>query len=293
MYLYRFMSGCLIAALLLGSSVHGKVMPVEFDAGRNRLIAYMLSHQLPAQHFSHKPFDNQMSRSAYDLYLKQLDPRKQFLLRNDAQRLKKFSEKIDDEINNGRIALPDIGMQLLNKQANEVERLVEQLLDTGFDPNRVDYLQTDPEKIGNPVDINELKDRWRRSLKLEVLDTYLEALEKENKELKKDKKELLNIDSGPVDQKIWKDAVEKVRKKTLHYLDRLRKTTRQEYYNRYFDSISRAFDPHTTYMAPTSKEDFDIGGKIIFVIEPKCTLEEIPLMFKYRSGVLTVEPWKC
>lgn len=42
-----------------------------------------------------------------------------------------------------------------------------------------------------------------------------------------------------------------------------------------------------------SKEDFTIGGKIIFVIEPKCTLEEIPLMFKYKSGVLTVEPWEC
>ena len=42
-----------------------------------------------------------------------------------------------------------------------------------------------------------------------------------------------------------------------------------------------------------SQEDFDIGGKIIFTIEPKCTLEEIPLMFKYRSGVLTVEKWKC
>jgi hypothetical protein len=42
-----------------------------------------------------------------------------------------------------------------------------------------------------------------------------------------------------------------------------------------------------------SEEDFDIGGKIIFTIEPKCTLEEIPVMFKFRSGVLTVEPWKC
>jgi len=42
-----------------------------------------------------------------------------------------------------------------------------------------------------------------------------------------------------------------------------------------------------------SQEDFDIGGKIFFTIEPKCTLEEIPLMFKYRSGVLTVEKWKC
>ncbi len=42
-----------------------------------------------------------------------------------------------------------------------------------------------------------------------------------------------------------------------------------------------------------SQEDFDIGGKIIFTIEPKCTLEEIPVMFKYRSGVLTIETWKC
>ena len=42
-----------------------------------------------------------------------------------------------------------------------------------------------------------------------------------------------------------------------------------------------------------SQKDFDIGGKIIFTIEPKCTLEEIPVMFKYRSGVLTIEEWKC
>jgi hypothetical protein len=42
-----------------------------------------------------------------------------------------------------------------------------------------------------------------------------------------------------------------------------------------------------------TQEDFDIGGKIFFTIEPKCTLEEIPLMFKYRSGDLTVEEWKC
>jgi hypothetical protein len=42
-----------------------------------------------------------------------------------------------------------------------------------------------------------------------------------------------------------------------------------------------------------SQEDFDIGGKIVFTIEPKCTLEEIPIMFKYRSGVLTIEEWKC
>ena len=42
-----------------------------------------------------------------------------------------------------------------------------------------------------------------------------------------------------------------------------------------------------------TQEDFMIGGKLIFVIEPKCTLEEVPVMFRYNDGVLTVEKWKC
>jgi hypothetical protein len=42
-----------------------------------------------------------------------------------------------------------------------------------------------------------------------------------------------------------------------------------------------------------SEADFEIGGKLIFVIEPKCTLEEVPVLFKYKNDVLTVEKWKC
>ena len=42
-----------------------------------------------------------------------------------------------------------------------------------------------------------------------------------------------------------------------------------------------------------AQDDFSIGGKFIFVIEPKCTLEEVPVLFKYKNGVLTVEKWEC
>ena len=80
MRIHRFVSSLLLAFLLTGSSVYGKVMPVEFDLGRNRLIAAMLRSQLSSQHFGHKPFDEQMSKEAYKLYLRQLDPKKQFLL---------------------------------------------------------------------------------------------------------------------------------------------------------------------------------------------------------------------
>jgi carboxyl-terminal processing protease len=147
MRLHRFILNGLLASLLLGTSVHGKVMPAEFDTGRNRLIAYMLGHQLPAQHFSHKTLDEQASsKAAYDLYLKQLDPRKQFLLTDDVRQLDGFAGKIGEELSRGHIMLPDAGMELLNRRAGEVSKLVNQLLDAGFDPDLVDYLQTDAEK---------------------------------------------------------------------------------------------------------------------------------------------------
>ncbi len=46
-------------------------------------------------------------------------------------------------------------------------------------------------------------------------------------------------------------------------------------------------------LSVTSKEDFDVRGRIFFTIEPKCTLEQIPFIIKYRSGVLTIEKWLC
>jgi carboxyl-terminal processing protease len=248
---HRFVVSLLLAALLFSSSVYGKVMPVEFDSGRNRLIAYMLSHQLSAQHFDHKPFGEKMSKAAYDLYIKQLDPRKQFLLATDIRYLSKFSDKIDDELSAGRISLPDVGMKLLNKRAEEVVRLVKEIMDADFSPNRKDYLQTDPEKSKSPYNISELKDKWRRSLKMEVLDSYLDELEKENKKRKKEEKALLSIQGGQVDKTIWTTAMEKVLKKTDNYLNRLQKVTRQEHYNRFFDVIARCFYPNTIYMDPT------------------------------------------
>ena len=258
MRITRYVAGWLCAALILCWTAQAKVMPVEFDTGRNRLIAYMLSHQLPAQHFGHKPFGDELSQAAFKLYLRQLDPRKRFLLKADVEQLSAFADHIDDELSRGRIILPDAAMQILNDRVKEVQGLVDQIMDAGFDPHRKDYLETDPKKIEPPADKTELKDRWRRSLKMDVLETYLTAIEKKNKELKKEGKPQLAEDTEQVDKKLWDEAMTKVRKRTHNYLHRLLQVTRQEHYNRYFDAVARAFDPHTNYMAPTSKEDFDI-----------------------------------
>ena len=258
MRVHRFVVGWLCAALLLVSAAQAKIMPVEFDSGRNRLIAYMLSHQLPAQHFGHKSLDDKLSKAAYELYLRQLDPRKRFLLKGDVEQLHTFADHIDDELSRGRIILPDAGMQIIGERVKEVQLFVDQIMDAGFDPNREDFMETDPKKLDYPADKAVLKERWRRALKMEALDSYLIEIEKKNKHLEKEGKSSLAEEGDSVDKEIWDTAMEKVRKRTHHYLHRLEQVTRQEHYNRYFDAVARAFDPHTNYMAPTSKEDFDI-----------------------------------
>ncbi len=261
MRLHRSLISGVLFSLLISSSAHSKtVPPPEFDADRNRLIATMLCHQLPAQHFSHKICDDRMSRAAYDLYLKQLDPRKQFLLASDVQQLNVFSDKIDDEIKEGNILLPDAGLGLLNRRAKEVNALIEEILAAGFDPDKKESLQSDPDKITWAADNKELRERWRLSLKLEVIETYLEEREgKQGKNTGKGKKtSAAPVTDEQIDPTLWAAALEKVRKKNDQYLNRLRKLSRQEHCNRYFETIAKSFDPHTDYMAPESKEDFDI-----------------------------------
>ncbi len=258
MRVFRFVAGWLCVALLLAPALQAKVMPVEFDSGRNRLIAYMLSHQLPAQHFGHKSLDDTLSKAAFELYLRQLDPRKRFLLKSDVEQLRAFADHIDDELSRGRIILPDAGMQIIGERVAEVQQLVDQIMDAGFDPNREEYMETDPKKLDYPADQAALKERWRQALKMEVLDSYLVEVEKKNKQLEKEGKPPLPVQGDSVNMKLWNGAMDKIRKRTHNYLHRLEQVTRQEHYNRYFDAVARAFDPHTNYMAPTSKEDFDI-----------------------------------
>ena len=111
MYLLRIMAAWL---LLFALPVQAKVLPSDFDAGRNRLIAYMLSHQLTSQHFAHKSLDD-ISPAAFDLYLRQLDPRKRFLLKEDTQELQKYANRIDEDLRRGMSTLPDTGAKILNK----------------------------------------------------------------------------------------------------------------------------------------------------------------------------------
>jgi carboxyl-terminal processing protease len=253
-----------------------KAPPEIFDEDRNQLIALILSQQLPAQHFSHQSLDDNLSRKAFDLYLRQLDPRKRFLLQADVRDLNAFAIHVDDELSRGNVVLPDTGMELLNDRIRMVEGFVDTILEQGFDFAAREYLEIEPKKLAYAENKDALRDRWRLMLKMQVIETYFDMLKDKNTK-QTTKSTVIDPSRHPEE---LKGAIKKVRESAHRSLQRLLKQSRQDHYDRYFDAVTRAFDPHSDYLAPTSKEDFDI--------QMSGSLEGIGALLREDEGLIKV-----
>ncbi len=276
---------CLLFALFCQQGV-----AKEFDEKRNKLIGYMLYKQLPSIHFSDKKVDDTLALAAFDLYLKQLDYQKRFLLVDDTEELKKYALEIDNNMKSGNIILPDAGFQILTKRVAQAEKIVGELMGGDFDSSLAEQYETDPDKLEYVKSIKELRQRWRKILKVQVISRYLDLIEERDakrKEAKKGEKketeEQEKVESEIAeasDSDLWSQAKEKVASRNKEFFARLNQETLQDHYDRFFNSVTRAFDPHTNYMPPSKKEDFDI--------HMRGSLEGIGALLREEDGYIKV-----
>ena len=241
----------LLAVLFMLPAPMNATMPDELEQNRARLLTYVLRRQVE-NHFSGKAIDDNLSQAAFHLYVKQLDFQKRLLLASEVEQLEVFADRIDDEVQSGRIVLAPQAFRLLDNSVARAEEIVEKVLAEPFDFTVAESYETDPEKLEFCATETELAERWRVDLKYRTLTRYLNLLEdaevedplKASAELRQDKEI---------------EARDKVRKQYHQYFERLKKEDLKDHYDRYLNAFARAFDPHTTYMAPQSKEDFDIS----------------------------------
>ncbi len=241
---------------------------------RAKILASMIRQDLTKLHFSHKKIDDALSREAFSQYLKLLDGRKLLLLAKDVKKLSFYSERIDDEIRNGTFELPLLASDILDRRAAEAEKMASEILNEDFDFSTEEYYETDPEKIGYCETEKELRERWRKYLKLEVLQQYLNLQENaaaQDKDIKGESKK---------PQVLQREARERVQRSQKTFFSRIRDRKEREHYELFLNAITKTFDPHTEYMPPANKEDFDIGMR--------GTLEGIGATLKEEDGYIKV-----
>lgn len=239
-----------VASFFPGASALAASQP-EFDQSRVRLLTYVLRQQI-GHHFSGKPIDDNLSAGAFQLYLKQLDFQKRFLLDSEVRQIRAFERRVDDEILTGKIQLVPFAERLMKQAVSRAEELVLDILSRPFDFDIAEDYETDPEKLGFCLTELEIRERWRKELKFRVLSSYLSLMEEEG---------FATPSAVPKDKRVAleKKAREKILKQNKDYFSRLNQETVQDQYDRYLNAFTRAFDPHTNYMPPQSKEDFDIS----------------------------------
>jgi carboxyl-terminal processing protease len=114
--------------------------------------------------------------------------------------------------------------------------------------------ETDPEKTDFAENMEELKDRWRKVIKAQVISQYLDLEEDQVKPKDKEKPP-----KKMSEEELWQEAIAKISKRNKTFFQRLRQETLQDHYDRFFNCVARAFDPHTNYIPPAGKEQFDIS----------------------------------
>jgi len=211
---------------------------------RGQLLSTVLSKNLENFHYSGKKINDDFSQKAFHQYIKFMDPNKSYFLKTDIEEFSKYRDKIDEFFVSGNIDFLTLINNRLIKRVKEVQGFYKHILSNPFDFNRDEYIELDREKRDYCTDLGQLKENWRKILKNQTLIRFINLVKSRKK---KDSKKNLQ-----------KRVQEEVKKSLGYGLNRKLQSTKNDRLADYFKMLLSVFDPHTTYLAPIDKENFDL-----------------------------------
>ena len=208
-------------------------------------------------HYNPKIINDDFSLKVFDDFIDAVDSQKRFFLESDIQILSEYKLLIDDQINSSDITFFNVTFDILKKRISEVEGFYEAILNQPFDFNVDEEINLDYENLSYASNIDELRNLWRKRLKLSTLDAF--ASKKEINEDKIDQEE----NQLKSDEEIEKESRSLIKENLKDFFQFNSELERTDWFSLYLNSIVTQYDPHTTYLAPEAKEVFDqnISGK--------------------------------
>ena len=221
---------------------------------KDKLLIDLITYVLEKGHYSPKALDDAFSIEIYERFIDGLDPLKRYFLEEDLKRFEAYRLDIDDQLKNKELEFFDLVHQTLVKRIEEAKATYKGVL---ADPIKFKSkeIEVDYETLVYVSTKKELEERWLDQLSLNLLPAYESKLEQLAREQSVEKEEL--------DKKFLKEAEEEARQelvKTLEeYYTFIDELDRDDYFASFLGAVAETFDPHTSYMAPSDKDRFDIS----------------------------------
>jgi len=215
-----------------------------------------LVNQVLAIHAQYNTIDDTISKRIFNNYIDSLDYGKYYFYQTDIKQLSKYELLFDDFIAaNDYRAVFEI-FKIYKERSDEAMQTFEELLKDDYDFTKDESINVDREKTPFARDKADMKERWRKNIKLQLLN-YVSS----GKNIKEGKQKL--------------DKKYKLMKKRIDEIDE------DKMLNMFMNSITSALDPHTNYLSSEEHQDFKISMEL--------KLEGIGVRLRSEDGFVMVE----
>lgn len=236
------------------------------DQRQAQIIGNIIKNALEQYHYRNIKIDDSVSKKAFNEFFKKIDYSKQFFLKKDIEKLRKYEKVLDDQMLSGKIDFLVDTKEIFIKRVKEADSYRKEIFQKPFDFKVDEYLELDYDKREFEQDEKGLKEFWRRYLKHDVLGIYLISVDEQEGNVKETsptgrkirKKPKKKVEKKLSLKELQDKAVKSVNEKWEKFFKRLLEKTDDEYLEDFLNSMTEVFDPHTAYFPPEKKEDFDI-----------------------------------
>jgi carboxyl-terminal processing protease len=197
----------------------------------------VINKVLERYHYRKMTLDDRFAAQILKNYLNALDPNRSFFLQRDVTRFEASARRLDDNLKEGKL---DIAFDIFRVYRNQVDQRVAYalaLLDKGFDFAAREEYQFDRSKTPWAKDEAELDEIWRKRVKNDFLS--LRLADKDDAKIR-----------------------EQLRKRYEGLALRVDQFASDDVFQTFANAYTEALEPHTSYMSPSTSENFDISMRL-------------------------------
>ena len=227
----------------------------DFDTSdKDNLIIQLITYVLDQAHYLDKEINDEFSEKVFDTFLENLDPYKRYFYASDIEEFSKYKFLIDDAFKNPNLDFFELVYNRYNKRILESEKIFNDILSKPFDFNKDEVCECDFEVLDYVKSKDQLFDRWRKLLKIYVIENYHNEIEDDLRKSKEDPDFTLRSPSL-IEKKTRETLKETMQQNYTFITDELQ---RSDWFSVYINSFVSQYDPNTSYLDPESKDRFDV-----------------------------------
>ena len=221
---------------------------------KDDLVIQLITYVLDQAHYLDKEIDDNFSEEVFETFIKNIDPYKRYFYASDYKDFSKYKLSIDDSFKNPDLTFFNLVHDRFINRISETKSIYKKILSNPFDFTKKEQFNLDIDEMEYVNNESELYDRWRRLLKIYVIENYHDEIKDDQRKFEKDSTFLIRS-NAEIEETVRLDLSQTMDESYRVLQEELQ---RQDWFSIYINSFVSQYDPNTSYLDPDSRDRFDV-----------------------------------